>query len=275
MKTSETSAQVKKILMKCLAEGGAILKKGAGTSFRIHMKGPVNPVTDVDLAIEKKLMSLIRGNFPEHRILSEESPPMKGSSGYRWIVDPLDGTINFAHNLPLSSVSIGVEKDGVMILGGVYNPMLNELFFAEKGNGAFLNGKRIRVSPEKKLIKSLLVTGFPYDRQDKAEFYLAFVRSMMEKCTGLRRLGSAAMDLAYVACGRFEAFWEFNLQPWDVAAGILLVEEAGGKVTNYSHQPVLVDRPIQLLASNGGVHEEILDIFKKTFNRIDIPIYKS
>ncbi len=261
MKTQATPANLRRVLLSCLHEGGAILKKGFGTSFKIHMKGPVNPVTDIDLAAEKKIFSILRKYFPDHGILSEESAPKIGSSEYRWIIDPLDGTINFAHGLPMSAVSIGLEKSGRMIIGGIYNPMIGELFLTEKGKGATLNGRRIRVSSQTQLIKSLLVTGFPYDRQSMGDYYLKFVGAMLKNCAGIRRLGSAALDLAYVSCGRFEAFWEFNLQPWDVAAGMLMVAEAGGKVSDFYGKSIAVDSPVQVLASNGRIHSKILEKF--------------
>ncbi len=263
MKPPATPANLRRVLLACLRESGSILKRGfRTTSFKIHMKGPVNPVTDIDFAAEKKIFSILKMNFPDHGILSEESPPQKGRSEYRWIIDPLDGTINFAHGLPMSSVSIGLEKGGKMLMGGIYNPMLGELFLGERGKGATLNGQRIRVSKQTKLISSLLVTGFPYDRQKHGQYYLKFVGAMLKHCMGLRRLGSAALDLAYVACGRFEAFWEFNLQPWDVAAGMLIVEEAGGKVTDMRGNLIASGKSTELLSSNGGVHAQILAKFR-------------
>ena len=257
--------RVRKVLDSCLDEAGKIILKGFGLTHRIKKKAPVSIVTEIDLAADAKIVSLIRRNFPDHHILTEESKPFKGNSDYRWIIDPLDGTTNFSHGIPLCCVSIGVEYKGEIILGGVYNPMLKERFFAEAGKGAFLNGKRIRVSPQATLIDSLLVTGFPYDRQEKAGFYLGYFKALMEKCQGVRRLGAAAVDLAYVACGRFEAFWEFNLQPWDVAAGVLLVKEAGGKVTDFKGEPFDAFKPVQLLSSNGKVHAQILSTIQKVF----------
>jgi myo-inositol-1(or 4)-monophosphatase len=159
-----------------------------------------------------------------------------------------------------------VEFRGRMILGGIFNPLLKEYFFAESGKGAYLNGRRIRVSGCGNLLDSLLVTGFPYDRQERAGFYLQFVKALMHKSQGIRRLGAAALDLAYVASGRFEAFWEFNLNPWDVAAGVLLVEEAGGRVTDFEGNPFQVSRPSQLLASNGLVHREVLSTIGKVLS---------
>jgi myo-inositol-1(or 4)-monophosphatase len=264
----ENLPEIKKVLLKCLKEGGNIIRRGYGRTHSIHLKGPVSIVTEIDTATEKKIVSIIKNRFPSHRLLTEESSPYKGTSSYRWIIDPLDGTTNYAHHLPLFCVSIGLENEGKIILGGIYNPISDELFFAEKGRGAFLNGKKIKVSQTKRLIESLLVTGFPYDRQEKAVFYLKFFKEMMQRTQGLRRLGAAAMDLAYVACGRFEAFWEFNLKPWDMAAGSLIVEEAGGKITDFEGNPINIDKPFQLLSSNSKVHHEITSIFKKILKNL-------
>lgn len=259
----ENRSELKKVLMASLLGGGAVIRKGFGKALSIQKKGPVSIVTQIDKAAERKILSTILRRFPGHRILTEESRPVLGGSDYRWIIDPLDGTTNFAHKLPLCCVSIAVEERGEIILGGIHNPMTGELYFAEKGKGAFLNGKRIRVSGISKMIDSLLVTGFPYDGPERAKFYLKFFKVMMERSQGIRRLGAAALDLAYVASGKFEAFWELNLQPWDVAAGILIVTEAGGKVSNYRGEPMKVDRPRHLLASNGRVHAPILSLFRK------------
>lgn len=252
---------LRQVLFSCLEESGKILRQGFGKTLKISKKGPVNLVTDIDLASEKKIVSILKKNFPDHRILTEESNPYETSSGFRWIIDPLDGTTNYAHQISLACVSIALEFNGELLFGGIYNPLQNELFFAEKGGGAFLNGKRIQISKTKKLQESLLVTGFPYDRLEKAEFYLKFFKAMMVRCQGVRRLGAAAIDLAYVACGRFDAFWEFNLKPWDVAAGILIVEEAGGKISDFKGRPVKIDSPLQMLASNGKAHSQIVTAF--------------
>ncbi len=258
---NDTPANLRKVLDRCLREGGRILERGFGRKQRITKKSAVSIVTETDKAAERHIISTIHQHFPAHGILAEESSPIRRPGESRWIIDPLDGTTNFAHSIPLCCVSIGVERDGKVLLGGIYNPFLDEFFFAERGKGAYLNGKRILVSKQSVLIDSLLVTGFPYDRQEKAAFYLKFFRAMMEKTQGLRRLGAAALDLAYVACGRFEAFWEFNLKSWDIAAGSLLVEEAGGKVTDFRGKPLNLEVPAQLLASNSRVHPPLLKIF--------------
>jgi myo-inositol-1(or 4)-monophosphatase len=255
--------ELKKTLLTCLFEAGKILRNGFGKSLDIRKKGPVDLVTKIDFAADRKITSILRKRFPDHRLLTEESEPYHGSSAFRWIIDPLDGTSNYAHGLPICCVSIGLEKDGKMILGGVYNPMNNELFLAEKGKGATLNGKRIQVSRKAKLIDSLLVTGFPYDRQGKADYYLQFLKVAIQEAQGLRRLGAAALDLSYVACGRFEAYWELNIKPWDAAAGVLIAQEAGGKVTSLDGKPLDLDGPIRVLASNGLIHGPLLSRFRK------------
>lgn len=254
----------RRVLDDCMRTGGNIIKKGYGLTHKIRKKSPVSLVTEVDMEVDRKVRALILKAFPDHQIMTEELKAVVSSSPYRWIIDPLDGTTNFAHQIPFFCISIGLEYEGEVILGGIYNPVLRELFFAEKGKGAFLNGKPIKVSRVNTLIESLLVTGFPYDRQEKAEFYLKFFRAFMEKCQGVRRLGAAAVDLAYVACGRFEGYWEFNLKPWDMAAGMLIVKEAGGEVSDFKGRPVNLDHPHQLLSSNGRLHPILLDIFKRT-----------
>ncbi len=254
------SKKLKRVLLQCLKESGDILRNGFGTAFKIRKKGPVNIVTEIDMAAEKRIVSLVQQAFPSHRILTEESSPYEQPSHYRWIVDPLDGTTNYAHRIPLCCVSIGVEYRGKMILGGIYNALMNELYFAERGKGAYLNGNRIFVSRTNCLEDSLIVTGFPYDRQEKADFYLKYFKNVMEKAQGIRRLGAAALDLAYVASGRFEAFWELNLKPWDIAAGSLIVEEAGGKISKFDGSRLNIDQPAELLASNKIIHSKLRNI---------------
>lgn len=253
--------KLRKVLFVCLQEAGKIVRRGFGGNYAIKKKSAVSIVTGVDLASEKKIVSIIRKNFPSHQILTEETKMKQNRSEVRWIIDPLDGTTNFAHRVPIFCVSIGVEFQGKMVLGGITNPMSGELYFAEKGKGAMLNGKRIHVSKTKNLIDGLMVTGFPYDRQKKAAFYLKYVKVILEKTQGIRRLGAAALDFCFVASGKFDAFWEFNLNPWDVAAGVLMVEEAGGKVTDFYNQPLEIQRPFQMLASNGRIHSKVLSIF--------------
>ena len=200
--------------------------------------------------------------FPSHEILAEETPRGYELADYLWVVDPLDGTVNFAHNYPNFCVSIGLKKQEQTILGVIFNPVLNELFTAEKGKGAFLNGKKIYVSKNSELIKVLLNTGFSYNRGEKMEFTLDAVRRMLYKIKDIRRSGSAALDLAYIACGRTDSYLEYHLKPWDLCAGALLVEEAGGKVSDPTGAP-LKPLPIDCFASNGLIHSKMLEIINK------------
>jgi myo-inositol-1(or 4)-monophosphatase len=263
MKPIPTLDSLLRALRRALTAAGDIHRRGARGSFSIAHKGKVDIVTTVDHAAEKKILQILRGAFPDHGFLMEESGLHASSSGYRWVVDPLDGTVNYAHHVPFSCVSIGLQKDGCVLLGGVYAPFSEELFIAVRGKGATLNGKRIRVSKTHTLIDSLVVTGFPYDRYKKAAFYLTFVEKFMKRTQGLRRLGAAALDLAYVAAGRFEGYWEFNIKPWDAAAGTLLVEEAGGRVSDFNGRSYTLSDTSQTLASNGHVHSAMLRLLGK------------
>jgi myo-inositol-1(or 4)-monophosphatase len=251
-----------RVLRRALAAGGAVVRRGAGRRFSVAHKGVVNIVTSVDKAAERVIRRTIADAFPDHGFLMEESGARVSRSPYRWVVDPLDGTVNFAHGLPISCVSIGLEFRGRVISGGVLDPFRRELFTAAAGRGAHLNGRRLRVSNTARLIDALLVTGFPYDRTKRAAYYLSFVEKFMKRTQGLRRLGAAALDLAYVAAGRFDGYWEFNLQPWDAAAGHLLVQEAGGRVTNFRGAPYTLADTSQTLASNGRLHDAMRRLLK-------------
>ncbi|MBI1870170.1 MAG: inositol monophosphatase [Chlamydiae bacterium] len=210
------------------------LKRG-----QIHFKGKNDYVTDIDRGSEKKIVAAIRRHFPDHAIMAEESYAKAKRNFHKplWIIDPLDGTTNFIHGLPVFAVSIGVWIEGKIILGVVFDPNRNELFSAERGKGAFLNHQRIHVSQTKKLKETLLATGFPFRSEEVLDDYLKIFKALCPQVSGIRRGGSAALDLAYVACGRFDGFWELGLQPWDIAAGWLLIEEAGGKVSNFKKGP--------------------------------------
>ena len=253
--------KIKPILLKCLKEAGRILKKGLHDRAVVHKKSELNLVTASDKAAEKRILEIIGSAFPDHAMLAEESPPM-GNSPSRWIIDPLDGTTNFAHTFPAACVAIGYEFEGRMQTGGVYDPFRDELFFAERGNGAALNGKPIRVSQISKIGDALLATGFPYDRRERADEYLALFKPFMCSAQGIRRMGAAAIDLCYVACGRYDGFWELFLAPWDKAAALLILEEAGGRATNFSGDPLTLEDK-QNLASNGRLHEAMLAIAGK------------
>lgn len=247
------------------AQAGAteILRYFQGV-FRVDNKEGVNNlVTEADHASEKAILTVIQAAYPGHMILAEESGKSEQTDEYKWIVDPIDGTVNFAHGIPLNAVSIGIEKNGEIIMGVVYNPHLKELFFAEKGKGAFLNEKPIRVSQEKRVIKSCLVTGFPYIYLDQPNGPLEVFARFVKKGVPVRRIGSAAIDLCWVAAGRFDGFYEHKLEPWDSAAGSLIVTEAGGKITNHQGNAFTIyEHPV--LASNGWIHDELVGVLNNT-----------
>jgi myo-inositol-1(or 4)-monophosphatase len=243
-------------------EAGRIQMRHFNRSHQIEYKGDIDFVTEVDTLCDRAIMEIIYGVFPDHDVLTEESPFKGKGSPWKWIIDPLDGTINYYHQYPCFCVSIGLEVEGEMILGVVYNPILDELFHAEKGKGAFLNKDRISVSSENRLDGSFLCTGFPYDVRENADFYLGYFREFITRSFAVRRPGSAAIDLCYVAAGRFDGFWEFNLRAWDMAAGSLIVTEAGGRVTDLKGQPFHIDGK-EILASNGLIHQEMLEVLKK------------
>lgn len=219
--------------------------------------GVNNLVTEADHASEKAIFEVIKKNYPDHYILSEEAGEIKMDSEYKWIIDPIDGTVNFAHGIPLCCVSIGLEKDGKMIMGAVYNPFFNEFFFAQKGFGASLNDNKIAVSDTTEVMKSCLVTGFPYTYLDAPNGPLEIFSKLIRKGVPVRRLGSAAIDLCWVAAGRFDGFYEHKLQAWDSAAGFLIVEEAGGKVTDFKGDYYSPYQP-HIIATNGKIHNELV-----------------
>ncbi len=251
---------LKTTLLKAVQAGAAQLQHYFSGSFVISNKeGLNNLVTEADHAAEKAIIETIRADFPEHFILSEETGEMATDSDIKWIIDPIDGTVNFANGIPLCCVSIGVEQDGQMILGAVYNPLMNEFFFAQKGFGASLNDKKIAVGSKTAVHNSCLVTGFPYQYLDMPNGPVQVFEKLIRKGVPVRRLGSAAIDLCWVAAGRFDGFYEHNLQAWDSAAGALIVTEAGGKVTDFSGNPYSPYQP-QVLATNGKIHDELLQI---------------
>ena len=217
-------------------------------------------VTAVDRASEALIVGALAKERPDDGVLGEEGSSRQGTTGVRWIIDPLDGTTNYAHGYPCYCVSIGLECKGRLEIGVVYNPMLDEMFSAERGRGASLNGRRIRVSPTPTLKSALLCTGFPYDVRERNEFARHFANFIMN-AQGVRRDGAAALDLAYVAAGRFDGFWEEGLKPWDVAAGALIIEEAGGRITDYRGDPIDIHKP-PVVASNGLIHEEMMRVLR-------------
>ena len=240
---------------------GAVLYEKFGRGVNISKKGEIDLVTEADLASEALIIERIKNRFPQHSILAEESGEaivIGGDKSWKWIIDPLDGTTNYAHGYPCFCVTIALEHDGEVVIGVTYDPTREELFAAERGGGATLNGKPIKVSPETVLGDALIVTGFPYNFRQNNDFQRHLYGFLM-KARGVRRDGSAAIDMAYVACGRFDGFWEEGLNPWDVAAGKLLIEEAGGLVTDYAGERLNIYQP-PLCASNGRVHQQMLDI---------------
>jgi myo-inositol-1(or 4)-monophosphatase len=251
---------LKTTLLKAVEAGAGELQRFFNGEFRVSNKEGINNlVTEADHASEKAIIDCIKKEHPGHFILSEETGEIKMDSEYKWIIDPIDGTVNFANGIPLCCVSIGLEKAGQVIMGAVYNPLMNEFFFAQKGFGASLNDKKISVSNKSAVIKSCLVTGFPYTYLDMPNGPLQVFERFIRKGVPVRRLGSAAIDLCWVAAGRFDGFYEHHLQAWDTAAGYLIVEEAGGKVTDYKGEDYSPYQP-HLLATNGLIHEEMLDI---------------
>jgi myo-inositol-1(or 4)-monophosphatase len=244
-------------------EAGQLIRNGFGKTHSIEFKtNELNLVTETDKASEKLITDFIRKKYPTHGILAEEGSEANKSAEYLWVIDPLDGTTNFAHGLPIFSVSIGLQKNGETIAGVVYDVMRDVVFSAEKDNGGFENGKRINVNKNANLGHGMLVTGFPYDireNPDKAfERFIAFLKH----ARGIRRLGSAAIDFCYVANGVFDGFWEVSLHPWDLCAGKLIVEEAGGIVTDFDSNPIDIYTK-RILATNGLVHQKMIDVMKR------------
>ncbi len=248
-----------KVASEVARSAGAILLEGFGTTFEISNKeGKNNLVTEYDKRSEEYIINSLRKHFPEFSFLAEESGiTANGSKNeFMWVIDPLDGTVNYARNLPIFSVSIALIRQKEIICGVIYNPVLNELFVAEKGKGSFLNSSKLTVSNCDNLDSSFLVTGFPYNINTNPGHCVDQFVQMLKRGIPVRRLGSAALDLAYVAAGRFDGFWEINLNPWDVAAGVLLIQEAGGVVSQYNKDPYWITDN-NILATNGLIHDEL------------------
>ncbi|OGR49060.1 MAG: hypothetical protein A2021_00180 [Elusimicrobia bacterium GWF2_52_66] len=263
------------VLNRALAGGGEILAAKFG-HVGYRLKGRANLLTEADLASQKKIKAVIRAAFPEDGFLAEEDenpglcagrvrggPPSK--NGRLWVIDPLDGTTNYAHGFPAAAVSIALVAGSELLVGGVCDPFRREVFTASRGGGAFLNGRRLTVSKVSSISKALLVTGFAYDRADKADFYCSFFSDFMKLSHDVRRMGAASLDMAWLAAGRTDGYWEFSLKPWDVAAGRLLVEEAGGCVSDFAgtHWKDIAAYGTQTLATNGFIHAEMLKRIKK------------
>jgi myo-inositol-1(or 4)-monophosphatase len=238
---------------------GQMLKEGFGKPHQVHHKGVIDLVTEMDHLSEDYLIGQIRSQFPDHTIITEESGLLAGHADHCWYIDPLDGTVNYSHNIPIFTVSIAYTYKGELQLGVVYDPMVGECFTAERGRGAWLNDQRLHVSDKNDLINSLLVSGFPYDVQNAADNNLGHFSHFVLLTQGVRRLGSAALDLCYVAAGRFDGYWELGVKPWDIAAGVLMVEEAGGKATDINGEHNYFKHPYSLITANDVMHAKILE----------------
>ncbi|MCJ7593206.1 MAG: inositol monophosphatase [Desulfobacterales bacterium] len=244
-------------------EAGKILTSLFGRVKEIKKKGEIDLVTEADIRAERKILEVLTEHFPQDSILTEESGEHRHRPDRVWLIDPLDGTTNFAHALPFFAVSIALEVEKELVLGIIYNPHMDVLFGAVKGDGAFRNGSPIRVSKTTKLGDALLVTGFPYDVRENPDGITLRFKKMLTLAQGVRRLGSAALDLAYVAAGIFDGYWEERLHPWDMAAGAVLVREAGGRVSDYKGNP-FSPYGKTIIASNGQVHEDILSALEES-----------
>jgi myo-inositol-1(or 4)-monophosphatase len=251
----------KEFAVKTARQAGQYLRNIFHHQHAIMYKGRINIVTEADHGSENLIIEAIRREFPDDDILTEESPGMDRGRSARWIIDPLDGTTNYAHGFPIFCVSIALEVGGIVQLGVVYQPMLDEMFVAERGGGTFQNGNPLQVSSISGLSASLLATGFPYDIQESEQNNIRYFNTMVVQAQAVRRAGSAALDMAYVAAGRFDGFWELKLMPWDTAAGVLLIQEAGGTVTDIVGRPYHLGGP-DVLASNGLIHQQMIDALK-------------
>jgi len=242
-------------------DAGSILADRMGRTLQVSNKGDIDLVTEADLASEKLIIERIKSHYPRHAILAEESGAIQtvtGQSDWRWIVDPLDGTTNYAHGYPCFCVSIALERAGSIELGVIYDPVRDEVFAAERGQGATLNDRSVRVSAVDDLNAAMLCTGFPYNVRERPDFARDFANFTM-KAQAVRRDGSAALDLAYLACGRFDGFWEDGLNAWDIAAGVILIEEAGGRLTDFNGASLDIYTP-KVLASNGLIHDKMMQV---------------
>ncbi len=261
----ETAAEIAR-------EAGALLTGYFERRVPFETKGEFDLVTEADRASERLVVERLRSHFPTHSIMAEEGARHQGQSDYRWYVDPLDGTTNFAHSFPVFNVTLGLERAGEMVAGVVYDPCRQEMFTSERGSGAWLNNRRIHVSSVAQVSDSLASTGFP-SRKRHHNINIHFYYQLAMASHGVRRTGSAAIDLAYVACGRLDFFWEFGLKPWDVAAGSLLVSEAGGRVTDMRGGPHNVTNSDDILADNGHLHDEVLGMFGQIFQgHLPVPL---
>jgi myo-inositol-1(or 4)-monophosphatase len=245
--------------IEAVVRAGELQRSKFGSRIRINKKGDIDLVTEVDLEVERMFRALIAARFPDHRVLAEEMGETGTDSRYRWVFDPLDGTTNYAHGIPIFCATVALEIDGVPTVGAVFDPSRNELFTAERGVGAWLNGERLRVSGTSSLGEAVLVTGFPYDVRDRLDDLVGLFGAFLSHARAVRRLGSAAIDLCWTAAGRLDGFWEQSLKAWDVMAGALIVQESGGRVTSVDGSDW---KPYagNVLASNGLVHDEMVAV---------------
>jgi len=253
-----------KTAKKAAAIGGDILKK----EFRklregqIDIKGKGDYVTELDYKSENKIISIIKKEFPDHAIMAEESEELKTESGFQWIIDPLDGTANYIQGIPVYAVSIALSKNGKINTGVIYSPETEEMFWAERNKGAYLNGQRIHVSGKKDMKDAILATGFPFRVKENLDTYLQSFKELFLQSAGIRRMGAAAIDLAYIASGIFDGFWEMRLKPWDVAAGSLLIEEAGGKMGDFQGKQKYMESG-NIVAGNSFVYKKIVEVTER------------
>jgi len=256
---AESPVALRDFAARIATEAGAILREGWGRTHAPERKGRIDLVTEYDRRSEALLLERVRAAHPAHAILAEESGGSGATAGFRWLIDPLDGTTNFAHNYPFFGVSIGVEQDGELVAGVVHDPVRDETFAAARGAGATRDGHAIRVTDVAELEAALLVTGFHYSIRERPEPTLTLFREFLLRAQGVRRDGSAALNLCYLACGRFDGFWEARLSPWDLAAGVLIVREAGGTITDFAGGPFRLDG-WQVLAANAALHERMREL---------------
>ena len=250
-----------KVSEEAARKAGRLLKENINKSNEIYYKGAVDLVTPFDTKAQRTIFDYLSSFFPDHDYLAEEGLSQNKGAEMRWIIDPLDGTTNYAHHYPVFTISIALERKSEIVLGLVYDPMREEMFSALKGKGAFLNGKKISVSDIDELDKSLLATGFPYDVRISHKNNILHFNNFIIRAQGIRRCGSAAMDLCYVACGRYDGFWELKLKPWDTAAGVLIVREAGGQVSDFRGGEFSISGS-EILATNGSIHQQMADILE-------------
>ena len=254
-------------VLEITREAGMLVKGGFGKNFKIEFKtNESNLVTEYDKKSEALIISYIKKNFPSHGILAEEGGTEHTDAEYVWVIDPIDGTTNYAHGFPMFAVSVGVQKNGKTICGAVYHVMQDNMYYAEAGNGSYRDGHKLKVADNDNLRTSLLVTGFPYDIDENPHNAMEIFTKMVQSSRGMRRLGSATLDICYVASGSFEGFWEVNLFPWDICAAQLILEEAGGKVTDFNGAPATIHSK-QYVCSNGLIHEPMLEIIRNIRNK--------